>query len=61
MLPLIIAIVGLVIYILVNPNPPSIRATRFVEVGRIMLWTGLLAFLLTDTGAVGTAIGRHIH
>lgn len=38
-LPLLIAIVGTLMYALcVNP--------KLAEIGRIMLWTGLLAFLL---------------
>ena len=42
-LPLLVAIVGLLIYVL--SNHPKIP-----EVGRIMFWTGLLAFLLTFAG-----------
>lgn len=38
-LPLIIAIVGLLMYAL-SANP------KIVEIGRIMFWTGLLATLL---------------
>lgn len=38
-LPLLIAVIGLIMYF-VAANP------KVVEVGRIMLWTGLLAFLL---------------
>lgn len=37
--PLIVCLIGLVIYIIAG-NP------KVSEVGRIMLWTGLLAFLL---------------
>lgn len=42
MIPLIIAVVGLVIYMVGERLHP--KAT---EVGRIMLWTGLLAWMLT--------------
>jgi hypothetical protein len=38
-LPLLIAIIGLLMYVL-SSNP------KIVEVGRIMFWTGLLAFLM---------------
>lgn len=42
MIPLIISIVGLVIYAFGERIHP--KAT---EVGRILLWTGLLAWMLT--------------
>lgn len=38
-LPLLISIIGLLMYAL-SGNP------KVVEIGRIMFWTGLLAFLL---------------
>lgn len=41
LLPLLIALIGLLMYALcVNP--------KLSEIGRIMLWTALLAFLLTS-------------
>jgi hypothetical protein len=46
-LPLLIAIIGLIMYF-ICANP------KLVEVGRIMFWTGLLSFLLG--GGVGTLI-----
>jgi hypothetical protein len=46
-LPLLIAVIGLLMYVLAS-NP------KVVEIGRIMFWTGLLAFLLG--GGVGTVI-----
>lgn len=40
-LPLLVAIIGVLMYALcVNP--------KLAEIGRIMCWTGLLAFLLTS-------------
>jgi len=39
-LPLLVAIVGLVIYALTSMN------AKASEIGRIMFWVGLLAFLL---------------
>lgn len=42
-LPLLISIVGLLMYAL-SANP------KVVEIGRIMFWTGLLAFLLGGAG-----------
>lgn len=44
LLPLLIAVIGLIMYFIAG-NP------KVVEVGRIMLWTGLLAFLLGGGGA----------
>lgn len=38
-LPLLVAMIGVLIYALAT-NP------KFAEIGRIMFWTGLLAFLL---------------
>lgn len=38
-LPLLISIIGLLMYVLAG-NP------KIVEIGRIMFWTGLLAFLM---------------
>jgi len=38
-LPLLIAVIGLLMYILAS-NP------KVAELGRLMFWTGLLAFLL---------------
>jgi hypothetical protein len=46
-LPLLIAIIGLLMYIL-SEKP------KVAEVGRIMFWTGLLAFMLG--GGPGHAI-----
>jgi hypothetical protein len=45
--PLLIAVIGLIMYFICS-NP------KLVEVGRIMFWTGLLAFLLG--GGVGHVI-----
>jgi hypothetical protein len=39
LLPLLVAVIGLLMYALCA-NP------KLIEVGRIMFWTGLLAFLL---------------
>ncbi len=46
-LTLLIAVIGLLMYVLCT-NP------KLVEVGRIMFWTGLLAFLMG--GGVGHVI-----
>lgn len=46
--PLLVAIVGLLVYALANGG-------KVPEIGRIMFWTGLLAFLLRFTGLI---IGR---
>lgn len=45
-LPLLIALIGAAMYV-ISTN------AKVVEIGRIMLWTGLLAFLL---GAHGSAL-----
>jgi hypothetical protein len=42
-LSLLVAVIGLLMYALCT-NP------KFTEIGRIMFWTGLLAFLLGDSG-----------
>ena len=47
-LPLLISLVGVLMYALcVNP--------KLAEIGRIMLWTGLLAFLLETPHLVSIA------
>jgi hypothetical protein len=46
-LPLLISIIGLLMYVLAKEG-------KIVEIGRIMFWTGLLAFLLS--GGAGHAI-----
>jgi Na+/phosphate symporter len=38
-LPLLVCVIGLIMYFICS-NP------KLIEVGRIMFWTGLLAFLL---------------
>lgn len=43
---LLVSLIGLLMYVLAT-NP------KVVEIGRIMFWTGLLAFLLG--GGIGTA------
>lgn len=48
MIAILIAVVGLLMYALAS-NP------KLVEVGRIMFWTGLLAFLLG--GGASAAMG----
>jgi hypothetical protein len=45
--PLLVAVVGLLMYVLAS-NP------KVQEIGRIMFWTGLLAFLLG--GGIGHAV-----
>jgi hypothetical protein len=47
-LPLLVAIIGLLMYVLAA-NP------KVVEIGRILFWTGTLAFLL---GGAGHLIGH---
>lgn len=42
-LPLIICLIGLAIYLLIDP---ALRNGRLLEVGKIMFWVGLLAWLL---------------
>ena len=49
-LPLLISIIGLLMYVLAG-NP------KIVEIGRIMFWTGLLAFLMSG-GAVHAVQGK---
>lgn len=39
LLPLLVAVIGLLMYVLCEKP-------KLAEIGRIMLWTGLLAFLL---------------
>ncbi len=46
--PLLIAVIGLLMYVLAG-NP------KVVEIGRIMFWTGLLAFLMG--GGVSHVVG----
>lgn len=41
LLPLLVALIGLLMYAL-SANP------KLVEIGRIMFWTGLLAFLISS-------------
>lgn len=48
---LLVSIIGLLMYALAS-NP------KLVEVGRIMFWTGLLAFLLTGLGPMVSVIHR---
>jgi hypothetical protein len=43
-LPELICLLGLLIYLLVDP---ALRGGRVLEVGRIMFWVGLLAILIT--------------
>jgi hypothetical protein len=49
-LPLLIAIIGLLMYAL-SANP------KVVEIGKIMFWTGLLAFLIGG-GAIHAIQGK---
>lgn len=46
--PVLVALIGVLMYGLVKAN------TELKEVGRIMFWTGLLAFLLS--GGAGHAL-----
>ena len=46
-LALIVCLIGLLIYLLVDP---ALRGGRILEVGRVMFWTGLLAYLLALGG-----------
>jgi hypothetical protein len=48
---LLVALVGALVYAFAA-NP------KLAEVGRIMLWTGLLAFLLTWPGHAVNVLGR---
>ena len=50
-LPLLCALMGLLMYVLcVNP--------KLSEIGRIMLWTGLLAFLIDGVGPLVSVLGH---
>lgn len=44
-LPLLVAIIGLLMYALAKDG-------KVVEIGRIMFWVGLLAFLLGDQALI---------
>jgi hypothetical protein len=53
-LSLLVAIVGLLMFGLSTaPNG------KMIEIGKIMFWTGLLAFLLTDSGLSVLLNGVH--
>ena len=41
-LPLLICIIGLAIYLLIDP---ALRGGRVLEAGRLMFWVGLLVYL----------------
>lgn len=50
-LSLLICVIGLLMYALcVNP--------KLIEIGRIMFWVGLLAFLLTGVGPMVSLVHR---
>ncbi len=51
-LQIIVAVVGLIMYIL-SEKP------KIVEVGRIMFWTGLLSFLLGGGAAAASGYMHH--
>ncbi len=55
LLPLLIAIIGLVMYIMNSKEPAS---GVWAEVGRIMFFCGLLAFLLAGPDQVITLFNR---
>jgi len=42
-LPLIICLLGLAVYLLIDP---ALRGGRVLEVGRLMFWVGLFVYLL---------------
>lgn len=46
-LPLLIAIIGVLMYALCRPD-----STKLIEIGRIMFFCGLLAFLLHPNGVI---------
>ena len=54
-LSLLVCIIGLVIF-MATKNTPDLK-----EVGRIMFWTGLLAFMLVGLGPFVTLLGTHYH
>lgn len=43
-LALLVCIIGLVVYLAADTTKPN--GAKVAEIGRIMFWTGLLAFLL---------------
>lgn len=48
-LPLIICLIGLLVYLLVDP---TLRGGRVLEVGRLMFWVGMFVALLGYAGKV---------
>ncbi len=50
---LLVALVGLLMYVLASN-------TKLVEIGRIMFWTGLLAFLLNGVPHFAAAIATTV-
>lgn len=55
LLPLLIAVVGLIMYILNSKDPGN---AVWAEIGRIMFFAGLLAFLLAGPDQVITLFSR---
>jgi hypothetical protein len=55
LLPLLVAVIGLIMYILNSKDPAN---TVWAEVGRIMFFAGLLAFLLAGPDQVITLFSR---
>jgi hypothetical protein len=51
-LAIIVAVVGLIMYVLA-------AQPKIVEVGRIMFWTGLLAFLIGGGPAAAAGLFHH--
>jgi hypothetical protein len=52
-LPLLISIIGLLMYALSSPNPPN--NPKLQAIGLHMFWVGLLAFLLIYHGPLISA------
>ena len=55
LLPVLVLVVGLILYIM---NTPSPRQAMWAEVGRLMFFAGMLAFLLAGAEQVITFLNR---
>ena len=55
LLPVLVLIAGLVVYILNTPTP---RGAMWADVGRLMFFAGMLAFLLAGGEQVITFLNR---
>jgi hypothetical protein len=55
---LVVALIGGILYVLLQPTPPTTQKDRIAERCRLLFFAGVLAFLLVVGGHITSLFGK---